>query len=148
MIYAAISRGSLGGHEVPASTKGIFIIIQGVTFEIIVPTHGDFPDLYIANVDQFLQRAIDNDKFPFSALGIHSISSTAAASAIQTLSPVPLRIQQETLGQGAFAVVTKYWDVSTGVEYAYKEPLNINKYDKDLWRKEISIMKRISHVVS
>lgn len=139
----------IGGHkDHNRRTENIFIHIQGVSFKITVSTHDDYPDLYIANVNRFLWEAIDKDEFRFSALGINSTRSTAAASGTQTPSQVPVRIVQETLGKGSFAVVRRYWDVSTGVEYAYKELLNKKKYDKDLWEKEIKIKKQISHVVS
>jgi hypothetical protein len=55
-------------------------------------------------------------------------------------------LKQETLGNGTFAVVRHLWDVSTGLEYAYKEPRDKRRFDRKLWKKEADIMGQISHV--
>jgi len=42
--------------------------------------------------------------------------------------------------------VRRFWDVSTGFEYAYMEPRNKNKFDWKMWEREADIMRQISHV--
>ena len=136
----------LGGHKVPRKTKKLVIEIQGISFQIIVSTHDENPLLYIANVDRFLQEAKANDELPLGELGIQSSSSTAAPSGAHTPSQGPIRLKQETLGNGTFAVVRCFWDVSTGFEYAYKEPRDKKRFDRKMWEKEADIMGQISHV--
>jgi hypothetical protein len=136
----------LGGHDVPRDTRKIAIEIQGIKFQIIVSTHDTHLDLYNANVDRFLQKASANDELPLGVLGIQSTSSTAAPSGAHTPSQGPIRLRQEKLGKGAFAVVRRFWDVSTGFEYAYKEPRDKSKFDRKAWEKEADIMGQISHV--
>ncbi|CZR65638.1 uncharacterized protein PAC_15538 [Phialocephala subalpina] len=130
----------LGGHKVPRRTKEIVIEIQGVSFRIEVSRHDESPDLYNANVDRFLQEA---DEPHLNGLGIYS--PTAPPSQSHTPNQGAIRLKQETLGKGAFAVVRRYWDVSTGIEYAYKEPLNKRKFNRKSWEKEAEIMGQISH---
>jgi serine/threonine-protein kinase Chk2 len=136
----------LGGHDVPRDTKNIVIEIQGISFQIIVSTHDENPRLYNSNVDRFLQEVKANEELSFGGLGIQSLNSTAPPSGTQTPSQDPIRLKQETLGKGAFAVVRRFWDVSTGLDYAYKEPRDKKKFDWKMWEKEADIMSQISHV--
>jgi hypothetical protein len=136
----------LGGHKVPRDTEEIVIEIQGIGFRIDVSTHDENLHLYNANVDRFLQQAKANDELPLGRFSIQSLPSTAAPSGAQTPKQGAIRLKQETLGKGAFAVVRRFWDVSTGLEYAYKEPLNKRKFREDLWNREIEIMRQISLV--
>jgi hypothetical protein len=136
----------LGGHDVPEKTGKIVIEIQGISLRIIVSTHDENPRLYNANVDRFLQEAKANGELPLGGLGIQSPNSTAPPSGARTPSQNPICLKQETLGEGAFAVVRRYWDVSTGLEYAYKEPRDKKKFGREMWEKEADIMQQISHV--
>ncbi|TAQ88243.1 hypothetical protein B7494_g3410 [Chlorociboria aeruginascens] len=47
--------------------------------------------------------------------------------------------------RGAYGVVSRRWDVRTGIQYAYKEPINKKAFDKILWNREIEIMRQLSH---
>lgn len=40
----------------------------------------------------------------------------------------------------------RYWDVSSGLEYAYKEPADKDRFKADVWKQEALIMSQISHV--
>ncbi|KAK5683749.1 hypothetical protein LTR17_027236 [Elasticomyces elasticus] len=132
----------LGGHEAPDKTKSIVIRLHtALNFQIVVakPTS---PDIYFENVDEFLgETAIAND-LPFGAVGIRSDASTAALSGTHTLEQDPILLEQETLGRGAYGVVTRVWDVSTGREYALKRFTNLDKSD---WEKEASLMRQSPH---
>lgn len=88
-IYAAISRGFSEAIKFLGRIKNILIENQGVGFKLAVPTHDKYPDLYVANVNRFLWEAADRDKFLFSALDIHSTSSTAVTRSTATPSQFP-----------------------------------------------------------
>ena len=133
----------LGGHKVPQETERIVIEIQGVGFWIKVSRHDEHPDLYNASVDRFLKEA---DEPRLNGLGIYS--PTALPSQSHTPNQGAIRLKQKTLGTGAFAVVRHYWDVSTGIDYAYKMPLDKRRFDRKAWEKEAEIMGQISHVSS
>ncbi|KAI5923471.1 kinase-like domain-containing protein [Camillea tinctor] len=55
-----------------------------------------------------------------------------------------LAIDQKPICQGAFGIVTRAWDVSTGQEYARKTPISKRSDDK-LWKNEINLMRRVKH---
>jgi hypothetical protein len=124
----------LGGHRVPQGKQRIIIQIHKyIRFQITISRHDEYPDQYVENVDLF----------EMGALGLRSAGSSIAP----TPRPQdPIRLEQETLGTGAFAVVQRVWDVSTGIEYARKEPLNKRRFDRRTWEKEADIMNQISHV--
>lgn len=129
----------LGGLRVPREIGHITIEIQGISFQIRISPHDEYPDLYNANVDRFLQEA---EEPHLNGLGIETPTPRGA----HTPSQGPIRLKQETLGKGTFAVVRRFWDVSNGVEYAYKEPRDKRKFDRETWEREIDIMRQISHV--
>ncbi|KAG4437683.1 hypothetical protein IFR05_006845 [Cadophora sp. M221] len=123
--------------------------IGGVSFRIDVSTHDENLRLYNANVDRFLQQATANEELPLGIFSIQSCPSTAAPSGAQSTNQGAIRLKQETLGRGTFAAVRCFWDVSTELDYAYKEPINKRKFREDMWNREIEIMHQISlnHVV-
>ncbi|KAL9584902.1 MAG: hypothetical protein Q9212_001836 [Teloschistes hypoglaucus] len=141
----------IGGHQVPDSIEEIVLQIHNdLKFQIVVskPT---FPDLFFDNVDEFCVEIAENDELPFGALGLQSGISTAGASGAQTPEQrdgtnIPnqnsILLKRKKLGKGAFSVVHHVWDVSTGSDYASKKfryPKKVN------WKREASIMKKISH---
>ncbi|TKA49288.1 hypothetical protein B0A55_13047, partial [Friedmanniomyces simplex] len=81
---------------------------------------------------------------PFGALGIQSVASTAAPSGTHTPEHEPILLEQETLGRGAYGVVARVWDVSTGREYASKRFTNLDKSDLE---KEACLMRQSPHLV-
>jgi hypothetical protein len=130
----------IGGDKVPDDTKTIVIQLDvNLKFQIIVskPT---FIDVYQDNVDQFLAEAAE---LPFGALGIQSTISTAPTSGTHTPTHNPILLQQGILGKGAFSVVSRVWDVSTGLEYAAKQFLDTKNLD---WKKEAELMRQTAHV--
>ena len=140
----------IGGHKVPDEKEAIVIeIAPKLRFQIIVSKEHPKRDLFFDNVDQFRDKIAANDEFPFGALGINSALSTATASGRDTpkrrdnSSPDDILLKQGKLGEGAFSVVSRVWDVSTGLEYASKKFRNLKVSD---WRKEADVMRKISHV--
>ncbi|RDL34580.1 uncharacterized protein BP5553_07708 [Venustampulla echinocandica] len=124
----------LGGAGAPKGIKDIGIKIQGISFRIKVSRHDESPQPCNTNVDRFLQKS---DELLLGGLGIQSPTAPPSQG--------PIRLKQETLGMGTFAVVRRFWDVSTGAEYAYKEPCDKREFNWDLWEKEADIMRQISH---
>jgi hypothetical protein len=120
----------------------IVIIIQEIEFQIIVSKHETYPGLYIDNVDRFLLQANADDELPFGALGIQSASSTAHQSGALT-PQTPIYIDQGRLGSGAYSIVNRVWNVSTGFLYARKEVFNMKE---SAWKKEASIMRKVSQL--
>jgi hypothetical protein len=133
----------LGGHRVPNESKTIVIQLHAMLKFQIVVTKPTFPDIYFENVNDFLRETAVAANIPFGALGIQSTASTAAPSGTHTPVQDPILLEQETLGRGAYGVVTRVWDVSTGREYASKRFTNLDKSD---WEKEASLMRQSPHV--
>lgn len=132
----------IGGENVFHEKQTIVIQLDEILkFRIIVPKPS-FLDVYYKNVDEFLNQSVVNAGLPFGTLGIQSNSSTAGPSGVQTVSQDPILLPQKTLGKGAFSIVNRVWDVSTGILYASKTFHNPLAFD---WRKEASLMRRISH---
>ena len=75
-----------------------------------------------------------------------AVRQRSGADALET-GPVLLR---KKLGEGGFRVITHVWNVSTGDEYALKEPsekaIEENRVDIDGWEREADIIKRFPHV--
>ncbi len=143
----------IGGHRSQDRTEEIILEIhKDLKFQIVVSTPR-FPDLLLANIDQFRAEVAETDKLPLGALGLQSGTSTATASGIQTPyerhegintpNENSILLKQKKLGQGSFSVVYHVWDVSTGIEYASKKFRSPEKFD---WRKEASLIKQTSHV--
>lgn len=130
----------LSAAKVPDKAKKIEITIAEIKFQIVVSKHQTHPDLYMENVDRFLQR---EDDLSIGGLGLQSTASTAEQS--EVLTPrlqlhVPIYIDQETLGTGYSSVVRRVWDVSTGQSYASKE---IVKMQESAWRREVEILRQV-----
>ncbi|TKA28280.1 hypothetical protein B0A54_17131 [Friedmanniomyces endolithicus] len=132
----------LSGHEVPNDARSVVIRLHTALQLQIVVAKPTFPHVYSENVDEFLQETAVTPDLPFGALGIQSVASTAAPSGTHTPMHDPILLEQETLGRGAYGVVTRVWDVSTGREYASKRFTNLDKSD---WEKEASLMRQSPH---
>ncbi|KAH6723428.1 kinase-like domain-containing protein [Leptodontidium sp. MPI-SDFR-AT-0119] len=74
----------IGSHKVPRDTKIIVIEIQGIGFRI--------------------DQATANEELPLGRFSIQSLPPTVAPSGAQTPNQGAIRLKQETLGKGAFAV--------------------------------------------
>ncbi|KAI0815428.1 kinase-like domain-containing protein [Xylaria sp. FL0064] len=94
---------------------------EDLKFRVIVTRHDITSPPYVDNVERFRQ---------------------GAAGAEDLFGPILLL--QGWIAQGIFGAVSCYRDVSTGKEYARKQPIG-KTYDRNAWEKEIDIMKSISH---
>lgn len=133
----------LGGHRVPGDAKTIVIRLHAVLKFQIVLAKPTFPHIYFENVDELLRGTVVTADLPFGALDIQSIASMAAPSGTHTPEQDPILLEQETLGLGAFGVVTRVWDVSTAREHASQRFTTLGKSD---WEKEVSLMGQSPHV--
>jgi len=133
----------LSGHEVPNDANSIVIRLHTALKLRVVVAKPTFPHVHLENVDEFLQETAVAANVPFGALGIQSVASTAAPSGTHTPEHEPILLEQETLGRGAYGVVARVWDVSTGREYASKRFTNLDKSD---WEKEACLMRQSPHV--
>ncbi len=136
----------LGGDEFPERNAPIVIALHNnLKFQIVVAHHNIHSALYRENVAQFPGRVVTNvDDLSFGGLGFQSLDSTAAPSGAQTPSMDAILLDNGELGRGAQAVVIRVWDVSTGLEYASKRPL-----EKKAWKRmraEIDLLKQVNHV--
>jgi hypothetical protein len=130
----------LGGHHVLDAPQEIEIDIQGISFRIHVTSHDEHLDAYKANVDRFMKEA---NEILLSGLNMSTPTPKLRGTPAKNL----IRIEHQLLGKGVYAAVHHYWDVSTGEEFAYKEPNPERKeIDRRMWRKEIDILRFISHV--
>jgi len=110
-FYIALLGLVAGRIDIPTETEKTLllkIIISSLQKFSIVSTHDTHPDLYNVNVDRFLQQVSANDELPLGTLGIRSTSSTVAPSGARTPNQGPIRLKQEKLGTGHFAVVRRF----------------------------------------
>ncbi|KAL8931805.1 MAG: hypothetical protein Q9216_007066 [Gyalolechia sp. 2 TL-2023] len=146
------------GHGIAWSARGpglvngkppVIKVVGDLQFKLVVPNHDTSSKTYLDNVARFRQgTAATEDLF-------HGLK---LLSPVKTELPTPMGeaetpgvqapgsiLWKKMLGQGSFAVVHYAWDVTTRQEYALKEP-RPGKFDRQSWRKEVEIMKGISHV--
>ena len=139
----------VGGHRVPQKKESIVIKIhKDFKFLMVVYYHEITSPQYIDNVNRFRQGATDAVRL-VDRLDLRSRPHTEYVSGAHTPGSGPIHLKKK-VGEGAFGVVTHCWDVSTGVEYALKEPsekaIKRNRVDVNAWKKEARIMRQISHV--
>ncbi|KAF4505685.1 hypothetical protein G6O67_007607 [Ophiocordyceps sinensis] len=134
----------LGGDRSPRPPATIIELHDNLKFQIVVASHDIHSVSYKEKVAQFRRGAIENiNDICLDALGFKSLESTAAPSGVETPSGDAILLDNEELGRGAQAVVTRVWDVSTGLEYASKKPLKEKYWDR--LKREAKLLSRINH---
>ncbi|KAJ9137657.1 CAMK family protein kinase [Pleurostoma richardsiae] len=135
----------LSGHKFPERNQPINIILhENLKFQIVVAHQDIHSAAYQENVAQFRLRVATNlDDISFGGFGLESLNSTAAPSGAQSPIRDVILLDNGELGRGAQAVVSRVWNVSTGLEYASKEPLS-KRFRKRL-ATEVDILKQINH---
>ncbi|KLJ13210.1 hypothetical protein EMPG_11864 [Blastomyces silverae] len=107
---------------------------------------GHHPAQYISKVEQFRNELTASTEPSIGGLGLQSQTTTAPMSGAQTPPQDPIFLKRELLGAGGCGSVTRYWDVSTGLEYAGKKPHDtLDPRLQEYWEKEIKIMGQIKH---
>lgn len=139
----------VGGHSIPHNKKNIIVVIDDSIAFQVVPAHHDIrSQVYIERVDLFRQGAATAEDL-FSNLDLPKRPDTRLPTGTHTPSKGEIHLTRN-IGKGSFGVVTHFWNVSTGIEYALKEPnknaVRRNVVDVNAWRKEARIMADLSHV--
>ncbi|KAJ4303889.1 hypothetical protein N0V88_001488 [Collariella sp. IMI 366227] len=134
----------IAGYDFPENAKTINIQLpDGIKFQIVVVPHDITSPAYANKVKRFLDGAAGSDVL-FGSLQLQSGPHTEASTAAQTPSRQPILINRGEIARGQFGVVSRRWDVSTGVEYACKKPIDKN-YKREDWTREIAIMSDAKH---
>ena len=139
----------IGGKPGPETQHPIVINIhQHLKFQIVVSSHNSTSQPYIDSVNRFRQGTT-NTKDLLGRLDLQSRPQTERPSGAYTPGTGPI-VMSKKLGEGAFGVVTRLWNVSTGDERALKQPsrkaIREGRLNVDAWKKEARIMGLISHV--
>ncbi|KAK2749417.1 hypothetical protein FQN57_006351 [Myotisia sp. PD_48] len=119
---------------------------NGAILQVEFATHENCQAEYNAKVMSYLNDSSD----PTMALGALDIP-TADPSLPFSPNQGPIYYPIKTLGRGGFGIVQLVRDVSTGVQYASKEPLLLNegadtrKFLSNEMKKEVDVMKQLSH---
>lgn len=138
----------VGGHDIPNETTSIVIHVnEDLKLQIVMSRYDKTSQLHIDNVNRFHQGTADAEDL--HELNLRSRLQTERASGAQTPSTRPI-VLRKRLGKGGFGIVTHLWDVSTGNEYALKEPtkdaIRNKEVDIRAWKREADVMRQISHV--
>ncbi|KAK7397631.1 hypothetical protein QQX98_012998 [Neonectria punicea] len=112
-------RWIVGGARVLRKKRDIIIrVIETISFRIVVPRHDIASQAYIDKVNWFRQGTATAEDL-LGDLGLprdtklHTGAQTPGTGAIYL---------KKRLGEGGFGVVTHYWNVSDGSEFALKQP--------------------------
>ncbi|GAP92494.1 putative protein kinase [Rosellinia necatrix] len=134
----------IDGFDVLDRTK-MFIIQphESLKFQVIVNRHDISSPTYVDNVERF-RRGVAGAEDLFGVLDIQTGPVTERHSRVHTPVKNPILLPQGWIAQGGFGAVSRHWDVSTGQEYARKQPIG-KTYNRKTWEKEIDIMRSISH---
>ncbi|KJZ70488.1 hypothetical protein HIM_10117 [Hirsutella minnesotensis 3608] len=140
-------RWIVGGHDVPNRKESIIITVhETISFQVVTTQHDIMSQAYVEKVDRFCRGTgtaedlLDDLNFPDRGTERSTGAHTPATEEIYL---------RKKLGEGSFGVVTHFWNVSDGSEYALKEPpakaIRKQKVNVDAWSKEARIMKQLSH---
>ncbi|KAH6614512.1 kinase-like domain-containing protein, partial [Chaetomium sp. MPI-SDFR-AT-0129] len=141
----------LGGHDIPFKAQPIVVIAPArppVRLQIVVVPNDVASPAYIDKVDRFLQSTATATEDLLSSLDIANRRVTEQPTGARILETGPIHLRKR-LGEGSFASVTHYWDVSTGEEYALKKPskkaVRKRRVRVESWKNEAYIMNLIQH---
>ncbi|KAK3693310.1 checkpoint kinase [Podospora appendiculata] len=155
VIYDDMERGRcrnfdwiVGGSDFLQKVTSIVVkLSDDLQFRLVVPQHDINSKSYRDKVDRFRAGTTDTEQvLDLGRIGPLSQISTIGPSGAQTPASgtgKPVTVYKE-LGVGGFGVVSHIWDVSTGEQYALKQPRKDSGHGAQ-WEREIVIMKRISH---
>lgn len=139
------------GRNSFAADRRIIVSIPyrpAVQLHIVPGQHDTESSAYIDKVQRFREGSATAEDL-FRGLDMPNRPETQMPTGVQTPGAGPIYLRKK-LGEGAFAVVTHCWDVSTAHEFAIKEPsakaIKHRRVKVDSWRNEAHIMGLISHV--
>ncbi|KAK4114081.1 kinase-like protein [Canariomyces notabilis] len=132
----------IAGFELPNKADAITVQpLPILRFRIVVADHDITSAAYIAKVERFLHGSTGVGSLFGNPLR-RSGQETDCNTGELTPSDGPILLLQKVIAQGSFGTVSRYWDVSSGEEYARKEPVG-REYDEKLWQEEIDIMRKV-----
>ena len=143
----------VGGHDFLKDKTPILEFVGDLQFRLVGPPQNIDSQQYIDNVTKFRQGTADTTDL-FALLKVRSLPETElpTPTGISTPSSKPSGpiLWKKKLGQGNYGVVTYVFNVTTGEQYALKEPLKNFRgqgcHTIEQWRKEADIMSCIQYV--
>lgn len=141
----------IGGVEFVRDKKLVLDIVEECQFRIVVPSQDHQSQQYLDKVKRFHQGRADTADL-LACLRTRSLPATEAPTPTGTsrtsLKPSRPVLWTEKLGEGAYGIVTRVFNVSTGDEYVRKEPKNKSEsgYNLKNWKREADIMSCVQHV--
>ncbi|ATY60595.1 kinase-like domain [Cordyceps militaris] len=146
---AGVRRGFswiIGGDSHILNAEINVMVRKGLQFRIVVASHDMRSKQYMACVDRY-RRGQALPQHLFETLELKVRPDTERPTGVHTPKVGEVYLTK-VIGHGAFAVVTQFWNVSTGGLHVVKTPLPKlvaqRKVDMDAWNNEIHIMKLIS----
>lgn len=143
-------RWIVGSHQAAAAHKvTVLRIVPQLKFHLVVMPVSGHSATYTEKIDRLLHGAVGPENL-FDALEFQSRLPTEFPSGAPTPGTGPILVKIRKLGQGTFGVVHHWWDVSSGAEYAIKEPENgastAGRVSTKDWENEGGILEGLSHV--
>ncbi|KJZ79926.1 hypothetical protein HIM_00640 [Hirsutella minnesotensis 3608] len=141
-------RWIVGGDPNPEDKTRIIVKIHGtVEFQVVAASHNVKSTEYMDKVHLFRQGTSTAGDL-FRDLDLPHRPDTELPTGAHTPGRGEIHLQKK-IGEGSYGVVTHFWNVSDGSEYALKEPaakaIRRRVVDHDAWAKEARIMSQISH---
>ena len=158
VIYDQDERGRwskfdwiVGGSDYLKGVSSIVVkVSQSLQFQLVIPQHNVLSKSYRDKVDRFRAGTANPDHLlDLGHVGLLSRVRTEVPSGVGTPSSRPRDVTTRSeIGKGAFAIVYLVWNVSTGEQYALKEPADPTSklFNGAQWEREEVIMTRIDHV--
>ncbi|KAI3532312.1 hypothetical protein CABS02_13897 [Colletotrichum abscissum] len=137
----------VGGHKIPNEKRIVISVHHTVSFYISVPHHDTTSPEHADRVSRFLRGAASTEDL-LGDLALPNRPGTELPTGTHTPGQGGIYLKKK-LGQGTFGSVTHLWDVSTGREFALKEPTIVAARRQQVrkeWKQEARIMGQISHV--
>ena len=137
----------VGGAKTPRDMTKIINVNDSVLFQIVVPDYNIESPEYIDRVNLFCQGRSTAEELLDDLCVDLPITQTYTDTHTSRTDDIFLC---KVLGEGSFGVVTHYWNVSNGREYALKTPttqaIRTDKFRLGDWEREAAIMRPLSHV--
>ncbi|KAK4137336.1 kinase-like protein [Trichocladium antarcticum] len=132
------------GFDIAHKTRALIVQPhRDLGFQLVINRHDLSSPAYIDNVARFCHGAAGAEDL-LGGLGLQNGPETERNSGILTPTKNPIMISRGWISNGTFGIVSHEWNVSTGEEYACKQPVGV-RYDKRAWEREVDMMKQISH---
>ncbi|KAI0099336.1 kinase-like domain-containing protein [Nemania sp. FL0031] len=132
------------GYQAQNTTKNIVIRLhERLKFKIVVNQHDITSPAYMDNVERF-RRDVAATEDLFGGLGLNTGPGTLQDGSMRSPPTNQIIIPHRVLAEGTCGTIRLCWNVSTGHEYACKQPVQ-GEYDKSIWENEVKIMKDLSH---